>query len=120
MKYTKFISLIEEWYKDTAHMSVNKADHPSCKKILSASNKDDVIGYAFLSLEAFPYLALIILNELVHPSEKPPIPKVYNGRIPVFVECWKYWGYRLCYVYSKHDVQSYWVEDKYGNKGEWH
>ncbi len=62
---------------------------------------------------------MTILNEIVV-DKKPPIPDYYAGRIPVIKECWKYWALRNNYVKMMHDPKTYWVEDKFGHRGEWH
>jgi len=121
MEFLEFQKLVEKWSSDNAPLSFERGSHENCKKILEEPNKDDIIGFACLLLgnSNLCHQLLFLLYTLVPDDEQPPIDSFYSGRIPVLLECWKYWSFHR-YVESKYDVNSYWVEDKYGNVGNWH
>jgi hypothetical protein len=126
MTFEEFDSHMYNWSQETMFHSTYHliAKHPSYEKIVeyaetSAERKNDVIGFTCLLLTSnYIHNCFIILGRLV--DNPPPFNEYYAGRIPVMRECWRYWALKENIVFNKHDVRSYWVEDKHGNKGKWH
>lgn len=115
-EFERFKLLLDEWHKKAAiyssHFQMMK--HENFKKILEM-DKDNVIGYACLLIKQHVHLCLILLDHLVSEDKRPPFDSYYAGRIPVIVECWKYWALKEKIIFRKHDVNAYWEEDKFGN-----
>lgn len=118
MNYIEFAQLMKTAHKETRFLSGVNHNNKNIRKIIEEANSDTV-AFSCLFLEEYTHLALCILYELVV-DEKPPIPDYYRGRIPVILECWKYWALKNGYVKIEYDPSAYWVEDKYGNRGDWH
>lgn len=123
-RFEKFKELLVEWSNDVGYHSFTKQrqKHKNFKEILSLGTSDDLIGYACLCLEGPGSIHEIfsILYELVDIVDQPPFHPYYAGRVPVIMECWKYWALETGFVNSKYDPNAYWVEDKEGNRGDWH
>ncbi len=115
MTFSEFKRQIEEVAKQTSHLS---GGHRKYVHLIKEGD-DDLITFACLLLPDHPHLMLPILNILVK-EDSPPIPSYYAGRIPVIVECWKFWALQTNRVHIHYDSEHYWVEDKYGNKANWH
>ena len=119
-KFDEFKTLIEKAGRETAHLSGGHRNNTNIRQIIENAD-DDTIAFTCLMLEDHVHLALAILCELVPLEKHPPIPpEYYAGRIPVIKACWQYWAIKNKYVSVKHDPSAYWVEDKYGNRADWH
>ncbi len=120
MTYEEFMTLIQAAYKETRFISGREQRNANVRKIIDSADKN-TIPFACLILKDYTHLAFAILYELV-PAYlgRPPIPDYYKGHIPVIKECWKYWALQNKHVFSKHSPTAYWVEDKFGHRGEWH
>ena len=119
LDYSEFLDLYTEWRQRNAGLSFERGDHPNCLKILQAENKMDIIGFTALQLDGRQQ-AFHLLWKLVDERDRPPFDPYYAGRIPVLLECWRYWALKEGFLRVCYDPQSYWVEDKYGNRGDWH
>jgi hypothetical protein len=119
MNFTTFHTLIEVAAKETAHLSVAAQRNKHVRQIIETTTAD-TIGFACLILEDHFHLALILLSELVPPAKHPPIPAYYAGRVPVIKACWQFWALHEGLVKIKYDPTAYWVEDRHGNRGNWH
>jgi len=126
MTFEEFDRLMMKWRDDVSFQSSHAAmkKHANYDKIIeyagqSPENKQEIIGYTCLLLVS-PYIheCIILLGELV--DNPPPFDPYYAGRVPVWRECWRHWALKEGIVSTKHDVSSYWVEDKNGNGGNWH
>lgn len=121
MNFEEFKKLMIDWNNETGFYSTYKhiAQHPSYEKIKSM-DKELAIRYTCLMLDgSCTHQCFIVLGNLVEPEKKPPFDQYYAGRVPVMLECWKYWALHEKIVFTKYDPSSYWVEDKDGNKGNW-
>lgn len=118
MNFDEFSKLISVAHKETARLSGGQGKHKNIRQII-AEKSGNTVAFACLALEEHTHLAFAILYELVT-ENRPPIPDYYSGRIPVIKECWKYWALEKKIVEIKYDPSAYWVEDKYGNRGNWH
>jgi hypothetical protein len=121
-KFEEFKKLVEEWSKDMGCLSGGFDKHPNMRKIgdKALCAYLDYMGYTCLLIDTYPHMVFAILDRLIPSENHPPIDPYYAGRIPVIIECYKYWALKKGFVSVKYDPQSYWVEDKYGNRGEWH
>lgn len=119
-RFKEFESLMHEMANDTLMSSNSKAcvKHPNFDKL---KEFEDVIPFTCLFLDTYIHQCWALLYRLL-PENKlpPPLPPYYSGRVPVYKEAFKYWALREKYVTVKYDPESYWVEDKYGNRAEWH
>ena len=122
--FNKFKLLMSELSRDCMSLSSGSAvrRHPNFQKLMEFENR---ISFACLLLGCneegtFCHESLAILYESVPEADMPPIPHYYDGRIPVIVECWRFWALHTGLLEVKYDPNSYWVEDKYGNIGDWH
>ena len=119
-EFKEFKRLTEEMSNECRHWSGGCKRHKNFQ-LLMEFNQLDRIGFACLLLCDQHFSRMFeILYESVDESKLPPIPDYYAGRVPVIKECWRYWALHEGIVNTKYDPESYWVEDKYGNKGEWH
>jgi hypothetical protein len=119
--FEKFKELIFRWSHDNAGFSFERGEHINCKEILSFENKEDVIRFSCVLLghEKLCHQLFYLLYRLVDKKDQPPIDNFYSGRVQVMLECWKYWALNKGYVNIKYNLKKYWVEDKYGNVGNW-
>lgn len=119
--FNEFENLILQWHYDNAGLSFERGDHENCKKILSFENKEDIIGFTcvLLGCERLCHQLFFLLYHIIDKKDWPLIDNFYSGRVPVLLECWKYWALNKGYVKIKYNPKKYWVEDKYGNVGNW-
>lgn len=121
MSFEEFKILILKWNKEVSFFSLHRQmmQHPAYEQIKSL-DKETAIRYTCLMLDgSCTHQCFIVLGELVEPEKRPPFDKYYAGRVPVMIECWKYWALHENIVSTKYDENGYWVEDKYGNRGNW-
>lgn len=124
MTFDEFKKYFYEWYDEARYYSsptmIN--NHPNREKIITAKNRDDIIGFTCLMFEQDKgtHEIISLLYEMVPKEKQPVINEYYYGRIPVIVECWKYWALKNNIVTIKYNPEKYWVEDKYGNKADWY
>lgn len=119
MTYEKFSELIKKADERTRFLSGGHHNNEQVRQIIKEAD-ENTITYTCLFLEEYTHLAFAILYELVPSINHPPIPEYYCGRIPVILECWKYWALVNKLVSTKYDPKAYWVEDKFGHRGDWH
>ncbi len=119
MTYEYFSQLMAIAARETGFLSGSYSRNKNIREII-ASADENTIAYTCLFLEKHTHLAFAILYELVKAENLPPIPNYYAGRIPVMLECWKYWALEKKFVTTKYDASGYWVEDKSGHRGDWH
>ncbi len=119
MSYEEFSALIEKAHEETKFLSGGYHRNEHIRKIIDDAD-ENTVTFACLFLEEYTHLSFAILYELVKPDDRPPIPKYYAGRVPVILECWKYWALEKKLVTIKYDPSAYWVEDKFGHRADWH
>lgn len=123
-QFDRFKRLLTEWSQAVSVSSASRSTHPVYETMKSTFSAKQMIRYACLCLDshgAVPWSiheVFTILYETVPERFHPPIDPYYQGRVPVYVECWRYWALKN-EVRIKYDPTSYWVEDKEGNRGEW-
>lgn len=123
INFEEFKQLMSEWTSAVRGLSSPEdiRKHPNYEKIISSENKDDIIGFACLCFEKCSTIEILtLLHELVPEEKRPPIDPYYLGKIPVIKECWKCWALKTGILSKKFNPKQYWVEDKYGNKGDWY
>lgn len=110
----EFSKLIRLARKETNFLSGGHHRNVSIRRIVDERD-ENTVPFACLFLGGCSHLSLTILGEIVAVENRPPIPQYYAGRVPVIVECWKYWALEQKHVAIKYDPNTYWVEDKFGN-----
>lgn len=130
MTFEEFKILMKEWNDAVMFQSspTSMMKHPNYQKLISYSDKELIIRYACLILDRKNvFLCLLLLSELVG-RNRPPLDKYYTGRIPVILECWRYWALKENIVFHPRDENENikydengisWMEDKDGNRGTW-
>lgn len=121
-QFDRFKQLLTEWSQAVSVLSGQREKHPNYNIMKKEFSAKQMIRYACLCLgDNDPWSiheVFAILYDMVPERFHPPIDPYYQGRVPVYVECWRYWALKN-EVRIKYDPTSYWVEDKEGNRGEW-
>lgn len=118
MIFDEFKSLVKQAANETRHLSGSQEEHPNIQRLLG---EEWPLAWACLMLEDDSiFQAFFLLGARVPAEKQPPFPEYYQGRVPVLVECYRYWALKEEYVSVKYDPTAYWVEDSEGNRGDWH
>lgn len=127
MTFEEFNTRMEEWDKGVMFHSSHHLmmKHHQYDEIIqyaeqSAENRRRIIGYTCLLLvNPYVHLSFILLGSLAD-NPPPTLDPYYAGRVSIIRECWRYWGLKEKFIKSMHNLEGYWVEDDFGNKGQWH
>lgn len=119
MTFHEFTGLMEEADRETRHLSGGYQRNRHVRRIIEEAD-ENTIAFTCLVLDRHVHLAFAVLYELVPEEKRPPIPNYYAGRIPVLQACWQFWALKEGHVKIQYDPRAYWVEDRHGNKGNWH
>lgn len=117
LTFKQFRGMVKQAAIDSRHLSGAHENHPSIQYLL---NEEWPVAWACLMLEDDSIFQAFALLEKVPEDQHPPIPDYYRGRVSVVLECYRYWALERGHVAVKYDPAAYWVEDKDGNRGNWH